>query len=93
MKLELTMSQDTGQLSWEVSTKWFMFGNMVRVGMLCSRFLTMISHNLDSYSERAGVRAKLAVDKEWQQEYFQKILPWLQHQDNLTMKRLKLLNI
>ena len=42
---------------------------------------------LDSYSQRAGVRAKLAGDTSWQQEYFQKILPWLQHQDNLTMKR------
>merc|ERR1711997_825560 len=42
----------------------------------------------DSYSHRADVRAKLAVDQEWQSEYFQKILPWFQHQDNFTMKSL-----
>ena len=41
----------------------------------------------DSYSHRANVRAKLGGDPEWQAEYFQKILPWLQHQDNYTMKR------
>lgn len=42
----------------------------------------------DSYSHRANVRAKLGGDPEWQSEYFQKILPWLQHQDNFTMKSL-----
>jgi len=41
-----------------------------------------------SLSERAGVRAKLAGDQEWQKEYFQKILPMLQHQDNLTLTSL-----
>lgn len=40
----------------------------------------------DSYSHRARVRATLAKDQEWQTEYFQKILPWLQHQDNLTLE-------
>jgi hypothetical protein len=40
-----------------------------------------------SYGERAGVRAKLAVDKAWQEEYFQKILPMLQHQENITLDR------
>jgi len=39
----------------------------------------------DSYAHRAGVRAKLGSDQEWQSEYFQKVLPWLQHQDNLTL--------
>ena len=42
---------------------------------------------LDSYQQRASVRAKLGGDAEWQAEYFQKILPWLQHQDNCTLKR------
>eukprot|EP00090_Calanus_glacialis_P026222 TRINITY_DN41175_c0_g1_i1.p1 TRINITY_DN41175_c0_g1~~TRINITY_DN41175_c0_g1_i1.p1 ORF type:complete len:220 (+),score=42.14 TRINITY_DN41175_c0_g1_i1:3-662(+) len=42
----------------------------------------------DSYAHRAGVRAKLGGDQEWQVEYFQKILPWLQHQDNLTLDSL-----
>ena len=42
---------------------------------------------LDSYQHRASVRAKLGGDAEWQAEYFQKILPWLQHQDNCTLKR------
>jgi len=41
----------------------------------------------DSYAHRAGVRAKLGGDPEWQSEYFQKILPWLHHQDNLTLER------
>ena len=41
----------------------------------------------DSLSHRASVRAKLAVDQEWQSEYFQKILPWFQHQDNMTLAR------
>jgi len=41
-----------------------------------------------SLSERAGVRAKLGGDPEWQAEYFQKILPWLQHQDNITLSRM-----
>ena len=61
-----------------------------KYGQLIQSYLTIDNispFHLDSYSERAGVRAKLAVDKEWQAEYFQKILPWLQHQDNLTMKR------
>jgi hypothetical protein len=40
-----------------------------------------------SYGERAGVRAKLAVDQAWQEEYFQKILPMLQHQENITLHR------
>jgi hypothetical protein len=40
-----------------------------------------------SYGERAGVRAKLAVDQAWQEEYFQKILPMLQHQENITLDR------
>jgi len=40
-----------------------------------------------SLSERSGVRAKLGGDPEWQAEYFQKILPWLQHQDNITLSR------
>jgi len=39
----------------------------------------------DSYAHRAGVRARLGRDQEWQSEYFQKILPWLQHQNNLTL--------
>ena len=47
----------------------------------------MIHFIVDSYSHRANVRAKLGGDPEWQSEYFQKILPWLQHQDNFTMKR------
>ena len=41
----------------------------------------------ESYSHRAAVRARLGADAEWQQEYFQQILPWLQHQDNLTLER------
>ena len=44
---------------------------------------------LDSYQHRASVRAKLGGDPEWQAEYFQKILPWLQHQDNCTLRRLR----
>jgi len=39
----------------------------------------------ESLSERAGVRAKLGGDPDWQAQYFQKILPWLQHQDNMTL--------
>merc|ERR1712038_299555 len=42
----------------------------------------------ESYSHRAEIRARLGGDQEWQQEYFQKILPWLQHQDNLTLESL-----
>jgi len=42
----------------------------------------------ESYSHRADIRARLGGDQEWQQEYFQKILPWLQHQDNLTLESL-----
>jgi len=42
----------------------------------------------DNYKHRAAVRAKLGGDAEWQQEYFQKILPWLQHQDNMTLTSL-----
>ena len=56
----------------------------------------------DSYSHRAGVRAKLGGHQQWQvrlflivspdwivgkEEYFQKILPWLQHQDNMALRR------
>ena len=41
----------------------------------------------ESYSHRAGVRARLGGDAAWQEEYFQQILPWLQHQDNLTLER------
>jgi len=42
----------------------------------------------DSLSSRAEVRGKLAVDKVWQDDYFQKILPMLQHQTNLTLSSL-----
>jgi len=42
----------------------------------------------ESYSHRAEIRARLGGDQEWQQEYFQRILPWLQHQDNLTLESL-----
>merc|ERR1712241_889708 len=42
----------------------------------------------ESYSHRAEIRARLGGDQEWQQEYFQKILPWLQLQDNLTLESL-----
>jgi hypothetical protein len=41
----------------------------------------------DSFSARAKVRASLAVDKAWQEEYFQKILPMLQSQENMTLSR------
>jgi len=42
----------------------------------------------ESLSARAEVRAKLGADPEWQSLYFQRILPWLQHQDNLTLTSL-----
>jgi len=34
------------------------------------------------------IRARLGADPEWQAEYFQRILPWLQHQDNTTLASL-----
>ena len=34
------------------------------------------------------IRARLGADPEWQAEYFQRILPWLQHQDNTTLSSL-----
>jgi len=37
-----------------------------------------------SLSERAGVRAKLGADPVWQADYFQKILPMMTKQDNIT---------
>ena len=40
-----------------------------------------------SLGERAAVRAKLGIDHDWQTQYFQKILPMLQTQDNLTLTR------
>ena len=40
-----------------------------------------------SLNERAEVRAKLGQDQDWQNQYFQKILPMLQNQDNITLKR------
>ena len=33
------------------------------------------------------MRAKLAVDQAWQEEYFQKILPLMQTQENMTLTR------
>ncbi len=45
------------------------------------------SFTAGSYADRAGVRARLAVDRAWQEEYFQKILPMLQHQENITLNR------
>jgi len=52
--------------------------------------LNQVTHlwEYDSYSHRAGVRAKLGGHQQWQEEYFQKILPWLQHQDNMALKSL-----
>ncbi|XP_023335175.1 protein NipSnap homolog 3A [Eurytemora carolleeae] len=41
-----------------------------------------------SLNERAEVRAKLGQDQDWQNQYFQKILPMLQNQDNVTLKSL-----
>jgi len=41
-----------------------------------------------SLNERAGVRAKLGGDPEWQAEYFQKILPMFQNQENYTLTSL-----
>ena len=43
---------------------------------------------LDSYDHRAGVRAKLASDADWISQYFGKILPWFQKQDNMTLTTL-----
>jgi len=42
----------------------------------------------DSYDHRAGVRAKLAVDENWISQYFGKILPWFQRQENMTLNML-----
>jgi len=42
----------------------------------------------DSLAARASVRAKLGGDPDWQAQYFQRILPWLQKQDNLTLNSL-----
>merc|ERR1719192_186681 len=52
--------------------------------------LNQVTHlwEYDSYSHRAGVRAKLGGHQQWQEEYFQKILPWLQHQDNMALRSL-----
>jgi len=41
-----------------------------------------------SLKERAGVRAKLGGDPEWQAEYFQRILPMFQNQENYTLTSL-----
>ena len=45
-------------------------------------------HITDSYDHRSGVRAKLAGDQGWISQYFGKILPWLQQQENLTLNPL-----
>jgi len=52
--------------------------------------LNQVTHlwEYDSYSHRAGVRAKLGGHQQWQEEYFQKILPWLQHQNNIALRSL-----
>merc|ERR1719327_1342870 len=52
--------------------------------------LNQVTHlwEYDSYSHRAGVRAKLGGHQQWQEEYFQKILPLLQHQDNMAFRSL-----
>ena len=50
----------------------------------CLRFVNI----LDSYDHRAGVRAKLASDADWISQYFGKILPWFQKQDNMTLTAL-----
>ena len=50
--------------------------------------VTPVSFVPGSLAERAGVRAKLGGDADWQAQYFQRILPWLQKQDNLTLTRL-----
>lgn len=43
---------------------------------------------IDSYDHRAGVRAKLAADDNWIAQYFGKILPWFQMQENMTLSPL-----
>ena len=50
--------------------------------------LSFVNINIDSYEHRAGVRAKLASDDDWISQYFGKILPWFQKQDNMTLKSL-----
>jgi hypothetical protein len=47
-----------------------------------------IIYNLDSYEHRAGVRAKLGGDDNWISQYFGKILPWFQKQENMTLNAL-----
>lgn len=42
----------------------------------------------DSYEHRAGVRAKLGGDDNWISQYFGKILPWFQKQENMTLNAL-----
>ena len=49
---------------------------------------SFVNFDIDSYEHRAGVRAKLASDDNWISQYFGKILPWFQKQDNMTLKTL-----
>ena len=53
-----------------------------------SIFISFLFDRIDSYDHRAGVRAKLAVDENWISQYFGKILPWFQRQENMTLNML-----
>ena len=59
--------------------------HLVQAKFLFKIPMTLVAHSADSLKHRAEVRAKLAGDETWQCEYFQKVLPMFQHQDNLTL--------
>jgi len=42
----------------------------------------------DNFEHRASIRAKLANDPEWKGEYFGRVVPMFQNQDNLTLTSL-----
>lgn len=42
----------------------------------------MILHILDSYAQRAAVRAALVQDPDWMEQYISKAMPMLSSQDN-----------
>ncbi|KAJ8303232.1 hypothetical protein KUTeg_019628 [Tegillarca granosa] len=49
--------------------------------------------HLWEYDHRAAVRQALAQDKEWVQNYFSKIKPWMPRQDNMLMQQLTNCNL
>ena len=52
-----------------------MYRQYISLSLLLCRYL-------DSYAQRAGVRASLAQDPKWIEEYISKAMPMLMSQDN-----------